>query len=387
MDDLIRSHREEYGESPHIIAQAPGRVNLIGEHTDYNEGFVFPMAIDYYIQVAVSRRKDQHLRFYSVDLTDRKRTSLSNLRYKKEDRWANYPKGIVSVLLNRGYDTGGLSFTVQGNVPVGVGLSSSAALEVATAFALQKLLGLNISGPELARLAQEAENNFVGVQCGIMDQFVSRMARAGHAILIDTRSMEYRHVALELDSVKILITNSNVPRSLVDSEYNQRRAECEKCVSLLSSRKNGRSLRDYTPADLRDSMGLIPETTRKRCLHVVEENERVREAEAALRKKDMVSFGKLMNRSHESLRDQYEVSCPELDWLVKRAWETEGVYGSRMTGAGFGGCTVTLIEEKAIPNYVSRLEAYERIFSFTPETFICEPADGAKIIYAPVENG
>jgi len=381
MDDLIRSHLEEYGQGPNIIAQAPGRVNLIGEHTDYNEGFVLPMAIDYYVGVAVSRRKDQHLRFFSADFKDRKRTSLSNLRFKKEDRWANYPKGIVSVLLNRGYDIGGLSFTVMGNIPVGVGLSSSAALEVATAYSVQKLLGIEISGPELARLAQEAENSFVGVQCGIMDQFVSRMAQAGSAMFIDTRNMEYRHIPINLETVKILVTNSSVPRSLIDSEYNQRRTECEKCVSLLNPRKSGRSLRDYSAADLRDSMGLIPETTRKRCLHVVEENERVREAEVALKKNDIVSFGKLMNRSHESLRDQYEVSCPELDWLVKRAWETEGVYGSRMTGAGFGGCTVTLIEEKAIPKYEARLEAYERIFSFKPETFVCHPADGAQIVF------
>jgi galactokinase len=380
MDDLIRSHEEEYGQSPDIIAQAPGRVNLIGEHTDYNEGFVLPMAIDYFVQVAVSRRKDQHLRFHSVDFKDRKRTSLSNLRFKKEDRWANYLKGVISVLQGRGYISGGLSFSVSGNIPVGVGLSSSAALEVATAYAVQKLLEIEISGPELARIAQQAENSFVGVQCGIMDQFVSRMAQAGSAMFIDTRSMEYRHIPLSLGGVKILITNSSVPRSLADSEYNQRRMECEKCVNLLSARKPGRSLRDYTPEDLRDSLGLIPETTRKRCLHVVEENERVRDAEASLRRRDIVSFGKLMNRSHESLRDQYEVSCPELDWLVKRAWETEGVYGSRMTGAGFGGCTVTLIEEKAIPKYEERLEAYERIFSFKPEVFLVQPADGAKIL-------
>jgi galactokinase len=381
MDDLRRSHQDEYGQDPDIIAQAPGRVNLIGEHTDYNEGFVLPMAIDYYARVAVSRRKDQHLRFYSVDFKDRKRTSLSNLRFKKEDRWANYLKGIISVLQTRGYSTGGLSFSVTGNIPIGVGLSSSAALEVATGYAVQKLLGINISGPELARLAQEAENSFVGVKCGIMDQFVSRMAEEGSALFIDTRSMEYRHIPINLGTVRILITNSNVPRSLVESEYNQRRSECEKCVGLLNARKPGRSLRDYTPEDLRDSMGLIPETTRKRCLHVVEENERVRDAESSLKRNDIAGFGKLMNRSHESLRDQYEVSCPELDWLVKRAWETDGVYGSRMTGAGFGGCTVTLIEESAIPAYEARLEAYERIFSFKPEFFLCHPADGARILF------
>jgi galactokinase len=387
MNDLIRIHSEEYGEPPQIIARAPGRVNLIGEHTDYNEGFVMPMAIDYSIQVAVSRRKDQQLRFFSGDFRDRKRTSISNLRYKKEDRWANYPKGVVSVLLGRGYELGGISFSVQGNVPQGAGLSSSAALEVATAYAVQKLFGFKIPGPELAIMCQEAENNFVGVRCGIMDQFVSRMARAGHALMIDTRDMAYRHLPLAFKTIKILITNSNVPRNLVDSEYNQRREECERCVEMLSTKKPGRALRDYNPADLRDSMGLIPETTRKKCLHVVEENQRVLEAEAALKKNDIVSFGKLMNRSHESLRDQYEVSCPELDWLVKRAWETDGVYGSRMTGAGFGGCTVTLIEEEAVPVYVSRLEAYERIFSFKPETFVTEAAAGASVLFEGEPGG
>jgi galactokinase len=381
MDDLIRYHREEYDQDPEIIAAAPGRINLIGEHTDYNQGYVFPMAIDFYIRTAVSRRKDQHLRFFSADFQDRKRASINNLRYKKEDRWSNYPKGVISALLSRGYSLGGLNLTVQGNVPLGVGLSSSAALEVSAGLAVQELFRLNLSRQKLAAVAQEAENSFVGVHCGIMDQFISSLAQPGHVMLLDTRSLAYRQVPLVTGSVKILVTNSNVPRALQDSEYNQRREECEQCVEILSARKSGSALRDFTAHDLREIMGLVPETTRKKCLHVVEENERVLEAEQALLKRDLVYFGKLMNRSHESLRDLYEVSCPELDWLVKRAWETEGVYGARMTGAGFGGCTVTLIEEAAIPDYRARIEAYERIFSFKAETFLCEPARGAHIVY------
>jgi galactokinase len=381
MDDLIRRHSEEYDQEPEIIAAAPGRINLIGEHTDYNQGFVFPMAINSYIRVAVSRRKDQHLRFFSVDFQDRKRASINNLRFKKEDRWANYPKGIISVFLSRGYSLGGLNLTIQGDVPLGVGLSSSAALEVSTALAIQKQFRLELNSQKLATMAQEAENSFVGVHCGIMDQFISTLALPGHAMLLDTRSLEYRQVPLVTGRVKILVTNSNVPHALLDSEYNQRQAECELCVEILSSRKSGTALRDFTAADLRELMGLIPEATRKKCLHVVEENERVLEAEQALAKKDLVYFGKLMNRSHESLRDLYEVSCPELDWLVKRAWETEGVYGARMTGAGFGGCTVMLIEEDAIPDYQARIDGYERIFSFKAETFLCEPAKGAHILY------
>jgi len=380
MDQVKQSHAEEYGKAPEIVACAPGRVNLIGEHTDYNDGFVFPMAIDFTIRVAISRRKDNHLRFYSVDYKDRKRATLPTLRYRKEDRWANYPKGIIAEFLARGHELSGMDITIQGDIPQGAGLSSSAALEIATGIAIEELYGIEIGREELAKLAQHAENEFVGVKCGIMDQFISRLAKEGHTMLLDARFLTYHFVPLSLKGVKILITNSKVPHGLVDSEYNKRRAECRKCVEILSVKKPGTALRDYTSTDVRDSMGVIPEGTRKKCLHVVEENQRVLEAEEALKKRDLVTFGKLMNRSHESLRDLYEVSCPELDWLVKRAWETEGVYGSRLTGAGFGGCTVTLIEEEAIPLYREHIVQYERIFGFRPEIYICKPSPGARIM-------
>jgi galactokinase len=386
MDPVKQSHVEEYGKAPEIIASAPGRVNLIGEHTDYNDGFVFPMAIDFTARVAITRRKDSHLRFLSVDYKDRKRATIPTLRFRKEDRWANYPKGIIAQFLERGYPLGGMDITIHGDIPQGAGLSSSAALEVATALAIQDLFGIEIGREELARLAQRAENEFVGVKCGIMDQFISRLAKEGHAMLLDTRFLTYHYVPLALKGVKILITNSKVPRGLVDSEYNRRREECGRCVELLSTRKPGTALRDYTPADIRDGMGIIPEATRKKCLHVVEENQRVLEAEEALKKRDLVGFGKVMNRSHESLRDLYEVSCPELDWLVKRAWETDGVYGSRLTGAGFGGCTVTLIEEEAIPAYREHIVQYERIFGFRPELYICKPSAGARIVENRVQR-
>ena len=380
MDPVKQSHVEEYGRQPEIIASAPGRVNLIGEHTDYNDGFVFPMAIDFAVRVAISRRKDAHIRFYSVDFKDRKRATLPALRYRKEDRWANYPKGIIAALIARGFPLGGMDITMHGDIPQGAGLSSSAALEVATALAIQELYGLDIGREELATLARGAESDFVGVKTGIMDQFISRLAKEGHAMLIDTRLLTYHYVPLVLKGATFIITNSRVPHVFADSEYNKRREECRRCVEVLSAKKPGTALRDYTPADLRDSMGAIPESTRKKCLHVVEENARVLEAEEALRKKDLVGFGKLMNRSHESLRDLYEVSCPELDWLVKRAWETEGVYGSRLTGAGFGGCTITLIDETAIPRYREHILQYERIFGFRPEVYPCRPAGGARIL-------
>jgi galactokinase len=386
MDPVKQSHVEEYGKAPEIVASAPGRVNLIGEHTDYNEGFVFPMAIDFTVRVAITRRKDSHLRFYSVEYKDRKRATLPTLRYRKEDRWANYPKGIIAEFLERGHSLGGMDITIHGEIPQGAGLSSSAALEIATGLAIQDLYGIEMGREELAKLAQHAENEFMRIKSGVMDQFISRLAKEGHAMLLDTRFLTYHYVPLTLKGVKILITNSKVPRGLVDSEYNKRREECQKCVETLQGRKPGSALRDYTSADVRESMGLIPETTRKKCLHVVEENQRVLEAEEALRKKDLVTFGKLMNRSHESLRDLYEVSCPELDWLVKRAWETEGVYGSRLTGAGFGGCTVTLIEEDAVSLYREHIVQYERIFGFRPELYICKPSAGAKIIENRVQR-
>jgi galactokinase len=386
MDPVKQSHVEEYGKAPEIIASAPGRVNLIGEHTDYNEGFVFPMAIDFTVRVAITRRKDSHLRFYSVEYKDRKRATLPTLRYRKEDRWANYPKAIIAEFLERGHGLGGMDITIHGDIPQGAGLSSSAALEIATGLAIQDLYGIEIGREELAKLAQRAENEFMSIKSGVMDQFISRLAKEGHAMILDTRFLTYHYVPLALKGVKILITNSKVPRGLVDAEYNRRREECKKCVEILQARKPGSALRDYSSADVRESMGLIPESTRKKCLHVVEENQRVMEAEEALRKKDLVTFGKLMNRSHESLRDLYEVSCPELDWLVKRAWETDGVYGSRLTGAGFGGCTVTLIEEDAVALYREHIVQYERIFGFRPELYICKPSAGAKIIENRVQR-
>jgi galactokinase len=275
MDAVKQSHVEEYGKAPEIIASAPGRVNLIGEHTDYNDGFVFPMAIDFTARVAVTRRKDSHLRFFSVDYKDRKRATLPTLRYRKEDRWANYPKGIIAEFVGRGHALGGMDITIHGDIPQGAGLSSSAALEVATALAIQDLFGIEMGREELAKLAQRAENEFVGVKCGIMDQFISRLAKEGHAMLLDTRFLTYHYVPLALKNVKILITNSKVPHGLVDSEYNHRREECRKCVELLQVKRAGIALRDYSPADVRDSLGLIPEATRKKCLHVVEENQRV----------------------------------------------------------------------------------------------------------------
>ncbi len=379
MSAVSNFHLEEFNEKPEIVVKAPGRVNLIGDHTDYNEGFVLPMAIDRYIWIALSRRKDSHIVAYSVDHNDVKKFGLQNLRYRKEDKWANYIKGIVSVLEKKGYTIGGANLTVTGNVPEGAGLSSSAALEVGVAYAFDGLFELGIDKIEIAKISQEAENDFVGVKCGIMDQLISVLGKSDHAVFIDTRTLDFEYIPLNLKSERIVITNSNVPRGLVDSEYNKRRSECGRCVEVLKERKNGSALRDYSFEDLREIMGLLPESVRKRCMHVVDENRRVIDAKEALKKGDFVTFGRLMNRSHESLRDLYEVSCPELDWLVKRAWETEGVYGSRMTGGGFGGCTVTLLRDDAIDSYKQAIGQYEKIFGFRPDIYIATPSQGVEV--------
>jgi galactokinase len=373
---ILQRHEEKFGRKPKVIATAPGRVNLIGEHTDYNDGYVFPMAIDRVVKVAVSRRNDRHLRFFSLDFDEEKQSDLDRLAFIKADGWANYLKGVISVLLSEGHPLCGLDMTVVGNVQIGSGLSSSAAVEVACGLSLQTLQDLKIEGEQLARLAQRAENEFVGVKCGIMDQFISRLGREGHAMLLDCRSLRYRQVPIEIKEACFLITNSNVPRGLLNSEYNLRRLACQNGLTTLKKSKPGNALRDFTPDDVRHNTELT-ESTKKKCLHVVEENQRVLDAESALLHKDYTAFGQRMNRSHESLRDLFQVSCPQLDFLVARACETPGVYGSRMTGAGFGGCTITLIKESAVASYQKNIEPYLKQFGIHAEVYKCLPSAGA----------
>ena len=380
MNDVISLHRAEYSAEPDMVASAPGVVTLMGEYTEQSEGFVLPVGINRTMTVAVSRRKDNSLRFYAANLNERKRTSLSNLKYKREDRWANYLKGVIHGLIGLGCPVKGLNVTVAGDVPPGIGLASSAAITVAAAFAVKELFAFRCSDMQLIECAKNAEAEFMGITTGIVHPFVAYNARKGYALFLDTRALEFRPIPLNMGDVCLLITDSKVPQNVSEAELLQRTSDCDECVSILSARKPGLTLRDYSPTDLRDSMGAIPEGIRRRCLHVVEENQRVHEAELALRQRNYAAVGKLMNRSHESLRDLFEVSCPELDWLVKRSWETDGVYGSRLTGIGFGGCTVTLLRADAVEKYRKRLDEYERIFGFKAEAFVCEPSDGVRLL-------
>ncbi len=378
---LTERHRAAFGHDPQVVTAAPGRVNLIGEHTDYNDGFVLPMAIDRQVQVAASRGPDRKLDMFSVDLDERVTVDLGKLGVSEKHAWANYPMGVVHVLAQEGIQPGGLELTISGDVPQGAGLSSSAALEVACALAVVKLTGFDVEGPVLARMAQRAECEFVGVRCGIMDQFVSRLAIEDHALLIDCRSLQFRPVRLPLDGLCVLVTDSNTPRRLADSAYNQRRAECEAGLRALQGVRPGSALRDYELADLQALAGRLDPMVLDRCQHVIEENERVLAAELALSAGDLVGFGRLMNASHESLRDLFEVSCPELDWLVERARETPGVLGSRMTGAGFGGCTVSLIRESATEAYAGAISAYPEKFGHAADVLMTRPAPGARVVF------
>ncbi len=382
MKDIALLHRTEYGDEPAVIASAPGRIVLLGDYTGYNQGYILSIAIDRYVQVALSKRKDNSLRFFADDLNERKRTTVSNLKYKREDRWANYVKGVIHAFMQIGCSVCGLNVTIAGDLPQGKGLASSSAMEVAAAVALKKLFSFSMSDIQLLECARQAESRFIGIDTSVVDHLIAYLSKAGNAMVLDTRSLEYRFIPFNFGKVNILITDSNIPQHSVESEYAQRKKESDVCVNVLAARRQGTSLRDYSAQDLRDCMGKIPESIRRRCLHIVEENQRVLDAEDLIRKKDIYSFGKLLNRSHESLRDQYEVSCPEIDWLVKRAWGIDGVYGSRMTGAGFGGCTVTFINDTAMEEYQKRLDEYERIFGFKAASFRCSTSAGAKALYS-----
>lgn len=378
--DLPAVHRSEFGTEPEIVVSAPGTINLMGEHTDYNEGLVLQVGLNRSVSVAISRRKDTSLRFYAADFNERKRTTIANLKYKREDRWANYPKGVLFELLQLGFSFRGVDITISGDIPQGIGLGSSAAIEVATAFAMKELFSFELSEMQIIQCSSRAETVFMGLESEITDQFVSCVAQEGHAVFLDLRTLEYSLVPVDLGDVGIYVTNSNVPQVSTQADFRQRKEDCKECVVYLNKKRPGSSLRDYSVHDLKTSMGWLPESIRRVCMHVVQENQRVLEAKRALISGDALKLGKLMVRSHESLRDYFEVSCPELDWLVKRAMEIDGVTGSRMTGPGFGGCTVSLIRESAFGKYKERLEEYERIFGFTAEVFPCRPSKGVSVL-------
>ena len=365
-----------YGSRPSLLVAAPGRVNLIGEHTDYNEGFVLPAAIDRHVVIAASPRKDRQVRLYAIDFDETADFDLGDIRYDEERRWSNYQRGVAWALESDGLALQGIDAAITSDVPIGSGLSSSAAIEVAAAYAFQVIGDLSLDGVKRALLCQKAENEFVGMRCGIMDQYIVSLGKRGHALLIDCRSLEYRPVPIP-PGCCVIICDTKKRRGLVDSEYNTRRQECERGAKALGVP----ALRDVTVQEFEARQSELDEETRKRCRHVVTEDERVLDAVAALERGDLVHFGELMNASHISLRDDYEVSCAELDAMVEAAWRQKGVYGARMTGAGFGGCTVNLVASEMAEPFRQRVaREYAEAIGVDPEIYVCSGEEGVRIL-------
>lgn len=336
---------------------APGRVNLIGDHTDYNDGFVLPMIIDRHVEMVARRRPDRQVQIVAAESGERVDNTLGEPIDYSSPNWLPYVLGVVHELAQRGRLSSGIDIVFRGTVPRGAGLSSSAALEVATALALDTVFNLWLNPVDMARLCRDVEHRYAGVRCGIMDQFTSRLGRSDHALLIDCRSLEARHVPMSLDGHRLVIVDTGDRRELADSAYNQRRTECEKAVALLREEETSiTSLRDVTPGMLSAHENRLPPDLFARCRHVVSENHRVIEACERLSTGDLPAFGRLMNASHLSLRNDFEVSHPALDRLVEEAHRVDGVLGSRLTGAGFGGCTVNLVAETALPEFEQQLK-------------------------------
>lgn len=370
--------QREFGGMPEVWAAAPGRVNILGEHTDYNDGFVFPAAIDRRVVMAASRRDDHRVRVYSVNYDQRSEWPTEAIERSTDASWSNYLRGVMVEFQKRGYDLPGMDLVAFGDVPLGAGLSSSAAVEVATAQAIQGVAGIGLDPVETALLCQAAENRFVGVNCGIMDQFVSVLAKENHALFIDCRDLSYQPVPLQ-DDVSIVVCDSKVERRLDSSAYNQRRSECAEAVEMLSRHLGPiRALRDVTIEQVIEHRDRMSEVVFGRARHVVSENERVQRGIGLLADNDIEGFGALLYQSHESLRDDYEVSCPELDLLVELALQVEGTLGSRMTGAGFGGCTVNLVRSDRVGRFADTVsDAYRERSGRACEIYVCKASAGA----------
>jgi galactokinase len=381
IETLLDQFAAAFPHSAHrdvCVFRAPGRVNLIGEHTDYNEGFVMPGAIAFEHRVAVASNDSRELTIHSLQEQKTVTFSIDDPDPKPRRDWTDYVRGVQIQLRRSGRRIPGADLLIDGHVPMGAGLSSSAALEVASALAMLHTCGQTMAPADLAKICQRAENEFVGARCGIMDQFSSINGRAGHAVMLDCRSLQATYVPLPA-SVAVVICNTMVRHSIAAGEYNQRRNECERCVEYFRSNRQGiASLRDVTERDLREYGSGLPEALLRRAKHVITENGRVLAAARAFEIDDLRSVGKLMYQSHASLRDDYEVSCPELNVMVDLASAISGTYGSRMTGGGFGGCTVSLVERNVVDRFTAEVKSgYERATGIRPDIFVTTLVDGA----------
>jgi len=378
--DAAREFTHRFGRRP-TVSRAPGRVNLIGEHTDYNDGFVMPAALEFATLVAASPRPDRRLNVYSMIMDETRSFDLDAPAETGRRDWSDYAFGVAVMLERAGRRLQGADFVVSTDVPLGAGLSSSAALEVSSAHALLTASGLPFDPIAIAKICQKAENDYVGMRCGIMDQYVSACGVAGHALLIDCRSLESRNVPIG-PNLRLVVTNSTVRHRHAGGEYNARREACEEGVRLLKPALGPiTALRDVTPEGLETNRNRLPDLIYRRCRHIVTENARVLEAERALIAGDFAACGKAMNASHASMRDDFEITCPEVDFLADLAQGAEGVYGSRMTGGGFGGCTVSLVEAGAVERLSQILvDGYRVGCGLDAEVYVCSPSDGARLV-------
>ena len=386
-EQLVKVFKEKFGSEGDIRSYfAPGRVNLIGEHTDYNGGHVFPCALTIGTYAIVRKREDRNFRFYSTNFESLGviEACLDNLKYDKALDWTNYPLGVVWAFIEKGYPVDcGFDMLLFGNIPNGSGLSSSASVEVVTGVALRDLFGYDdISMIDIALFGQYSENNFNGVNCGIMDQFAIAMGKKDQAIFLDTSDLSYTYAPIKLADEKIVIACSNKKRGLGDSKYNERRAECEEALAELQTKLDIKALGELSEEEFEANKDLIKsEVRQRRAKHAVYENQRTLKAVDALKAGNLEEFGKLMNASHVSLRDDYEVTGIELDTLVENAWEQEGVIGSRMTGAGFGGCTVSIVKTDCVDKFIENVgKAYLEKIGYAADFYVVEIGDGGRVL-------
>ena len=385
-ETVLKKFGEVFGDAEGAkVYFAPGRVNMIGEHTDYNGGHVFPCALTIGTYGVAKKREDKKLRFYSMNFAHLGviASSLEDLKMEKEAGWTNYPKGVIWAFGKKGYEVPcGMDLLLNGNIPNGSGLSSSASVEVLTGFILRDLFGFDVSNQDLALIGQYSENNFNGVNCGIMDQFASAMGKKGHAIFLDTADLSFTYAPIKLENAKIVISCSNKKRGLADSKYNERRSECETALAEVQEVVGINNWGDLTEAQFEQYKSAIKDEVRaKRAKHAVYENQRTIKAVEALKNNDVELFGKLMNESHISLQYDYEVTGVELDTLVEEAWKVNGVIGSRMTGAGFGGCTVSIVKDDAIDTFIDRVgKAYKEKIGYAADFYVVEIGDGPSVV-------
>jgi galactokinase len=383
--DLESRFAQAYGDNYDTSAFfSPGRVNLIGEHTDYNGGYVFPCALSFGTYAVARKRNGRVMKFASANYSTKVESPLDDLACRPEDKWANYLKGVAYEFIQAGYDLGGFEIFIEGDIPNGAGLSSSASIELLMAVALDSFFGLGMDRVEMVKLCQKAENEFVGLNCGIMDQYASGMGKEGHAIFLDCKTLRHEYVPLDLRGRKLVIINTNKRRSLMDSKYNERRAECELALRQLNANLPGaKCLGDVSIEEFEANKRLITDPLAlKRARHIIYEDARVKKSVELLKSGDLPAFGELMRQAHESMRDDFEATGPELDALVEEAWKAPGVVGARMTGAGFGGCAVSIVDEDAIESFKEEAgKGYTERTGLVPDFYVADVGDGARKLF------